>query len=151
ALAVYPNLPFFVTTAQQGAPWCVNTAPLAAVRPPFPSITYDDALPAASETNNSSRCPNAKPNGVPPADAVETAVDAIPSGPTAYRSILLVAFSVTTSRVPSGVNATSAGPTAVPDSARVEPGIGVSAPSAPTLKPLMLPSPPALSTYNTLS
>src|SRR5439155_3143534 len=69
-LPVKPKRPFAVTTAQQGAPRCVGTAPLTRVTLPLASSTYDEAEPAASDTNKSLRWPKAKPNGVLPAEAV---------------------------------------------------------------------------------
>ena len=50
---------------------------------------------------------------------------------------MLEAFSVTTSRLPSGENETCAGPGAPAPSGRVEPAIGVSE-SLSTEKPVML-------------
>src|SRR2546430_17130048 len=48
------------------------------------------------------------------------------------------------------MNATCAGPTAAPESTRLEPRIAASTPSAPTVKPLILPSPPPFNTYSKL-
>src|SRR5438552_1850513 len=149
-LPVKPKRPSAVTTAQQGAPRWVDTAPLTSVTVPLASSTYDEAEPGASDTNSAWRWPKANPNGVAPAEAVVVGPLATPLASTAYRSSRLVFFSVTTRRLPSGLNCTSAGPTFEPERARVAPAIGVSAPLDPSVKPEMLPLPPAFSTYSTL-
>src|SRR5205807_237551 len=149
-LPVKPKRPSAVTTAQHGAPWCVETAPLTSAGVPLASSTYDDAEPAASDTNRSLRRPKANPNGVPPAEAVVVGPEAAPLASTAYTSSRLVFFSVTTRCLPSGLNCTSAGPTVEPDRGRVAPAIGVRSPLVPSVKPEMLPLPPAFNTYSTL-
>ena len=154
ALAEYAKRPFLVTPTQQGAPWCVATAPLTSVTRPLEPRVYDDALPvAASETISSFRNPNANPNGLMPAPAGAWGVGplATPSGPTAYTSMRFVFFSVTTSHRPSGLNVTWAGSAAAPLSGRVDPGMDASAPSDPTVNPLTFPLPPPLRTYTRLS
>src|SRR6266566_4425029 len=85
-LPVKPRRPSLVTTAQHGAPWCVSTALLTTARsPPLPRM-YDDAEPgaAASDTSSTSCWPNAKPNGVPPAEVNEVRAPAAPFASTAY-------------------------------------------------------------------
>jgi hypothetical protein len=61
-------------------------------------------------------------------------------------SIVFDAFSVTTTRSPRGVNATSTGPAAPADSDRVEPSER-RWPWRPTAKPLTFATPPVFSTY----
>src|SRR2546428_7958514 len=100
--------------------------------------------------NRSLRWPNANPNGVPPAEAVVVGPEALPFASTLYTSSRLVVFSVTTRWRPSGLNDTCAGPTFEPESGWVEPAIGVSPPLLSTVKPLILPLPPAFSTYSSL-
>ena len=108
AFAVYAKRPSVVTTSQHGAPWCVATAPLITCAPDA-SIAYDDAEPAASETNARPRPSNAKPNGVAPADGLETPGCATPPL-TAKVSSVLVPFSVTTSCEPSARTRPAPGP-----------------------------------------
>src|SRR5207237_9482519 len=105
-----------------------------------------DADPDASDTNSALRWPNANPNGVAPADAADVRAPAAPFSPTTYTSSRFVVFSVTTSRRPSGLNDTCAGPTFVPESGRMASEIGARSPLALTVNPLMLPSPPVFST-----
>src|SRR6266550_5678161 len=145
-LPVKPMRPSLVTTAQHGAPWCVSTAPLTSETPPVASSSYDEADPAASDTNSSSRWPKENPNGVPPAEGVVVGPLATPFASTAYTSSWLVFFSVTTRRRPSGLNDTCAGPTFEPERGRVAPAIAVRAPLVPSARPEMLPVPPAFKT-----
>ena len=67
------------------------------------------APPNASETKSWRFPLNAKPNGVLPAETFTVAVPSVPSLFTGNTSIRSVARSVTTSRFPSGLNATCAG------------------------------------------
>src|SRR5437764_3122977 len=114
---------------------------------PSAATPYEEAEPPASDVSTSPRLSKSKPNGVLPADALTIGAPAIPSSLTAYVSIVLEVFSVTTSVFPFGENATSAGPALPAPSGRVEPARGASS-SWWTVKPVMLPLPPALSTYS---
>src|SRR3954469_1264476 len=78
AFAVNAKRPFGVTTSQHGAAWFVTTGPLTRCAPAL-STVYDDAEPAASDTNARPCVSNAKPNGVTPADGVEIPASARPS------------------------------------------------------------------------
>jgi hypothetical protein len=84
------------------------------------------------------RLSKATPKGVAPLDAETTGAPTRPSSPTGYTSIVLDAFSVTTSELSSGENCTSAGPELPAPS-------GVSE-SRPTRSPVTFPAPPALTT-----
>ena len=118
------------------------TAPLIRCAPES-STAYEEAEPAASETKARPRWSKVKPNGVAPADALETGVPARPWLSTAYVSSVCVPFSVTTSWEPCGEKAICAG--LLPSSGWVEPASGVTfAPS--TTKPVIEPDPPALRT-----
>ena len=71
---VYVWRPFLVTTTQHAAVSVVFTLAETGVTVPLPAREYDDialasgAPPNASDTIRSPRRPNAKPNGVMPAD-----------------------------------------------------------------------------------
>src|SRR5947208_1833984 len=110
---------------------------------------YDDAEPLAFDTSKLPRLSKSNPNGVAPTEAYTRGVPARPSGPTAYVSIVCEPFSVTTSVSPPGENDTCAGVELPVPSGCVELASGVRE-SAPTVKPVMLPAPPALSTYSDL-
>src|SRR2546428_5401965 len=100
--------------------------------------------------NRSLRWPNANPNGVPPAEGVGVGPEALPFASLLYTSSRLVVFSVTTRWRPLGLTVAVAGPTFEPESGWVEPAIRVSPPLLSTVKPLILPLPPAFSTYSSL-
>src|SRR3954471_12150391 len=138
AFAVYANFPFLLVTSQHGAPWNVGTAPLITCAPEA-STAYDDAEPAASDTNSRPVLSNAKPNGVAPADALDTPGCAIPST-TANVSIDCVPFSVTTSSSPDGENATCAG---------FAPTSGCVARGVPDVVSPLIVAEPMLRTYKT--
>src|SRR2546430_1770354 len=121
-LPVKPKRPSAVTTAQQGAPRWVDTAPLTSVTVPLASSTQDEAEPVASDTNSSWRWPKANPNGVAPAEAVVLGPLATPLASTAYRSSRLVFFSVTTRRVSAGVDFPPARPPVEPERGPGAPG-----------------------------
>src|SRR3954465_4531916 len=112
--------PPLLVTSQHGAPWCVATAGLIGEIAPSFATSYDDAPPDASETRRLPRLSKSKPNGVAPADGAVLGGPAVP-GSTTYVSIVCEAFSVTASTLPSGENATSAGPAVPAPSGRVEP------------------------------
>src|SRR3954468_8691895 len=137
AFAVNAKRPFGVTASQHGAAWPVATGPVIRWAPAL-STVYDDAEPAASDTNARPWLSNAKPNGVAPADAVETPGCARPSR-TAYTSSVLVVFSVTMSCLPSLENATCAGP--LPSRGCVEPAIGFTLPLPSIENPVICDEP----------
>src|SRR5438046_9658896 len=110
-------------------------------RPPGPT-SYDEAEPVALETSASPCLSQSKPNGVPPAEANAAGVLTLPSPSTAYVSIELELFSVTTSVLQCGENEPSAGADAPTPSGSREPAIGAR-PWSYVEKPPMLPAPPA--------
>jgi hypothetical protein len=87
----------------------------------------------------------AKPNGVTPEEGVTVGPEGMPSFLTEYVSIILVAFSVTTKDLPSGLKEICAGPGAAPTllllHERVDPANAVNLPNESTVKPEILPLP----------
>src|SRR5262245_12275512 len=93
-------------------------APLMTSRPPS-ETAYDDAdespsTPAAASDTISRPLEHPKPNGVKPLDGVTTRLPGRPSDLTRNVEIRFARFSVTTSRSPSGVKLTCAGPPMAP-------------------------------------
>ena len=85
------------------------------------------------------------PYGVAPEAAMVAGPSAMPSAPTAYVLMEFVPRSVTTSVLPSGLNAICAGSAESALSGRVESSSGAM-PPASSVKPLMFGVPPAFST-----
>src|SRR5204863_323016 len=106
--------------------------------PPSRSLAPEDAAsdqPAASETKARPAASNANPNGVPPADELDTPACARPSWSTVKVSIVDESFSVTAMAPPPGENATCAG--FVPRRGCVEPSMAATRPTPSALKPVI--------------
>ena len=126
-----------MTTVQHAEGWPVAAPPVIVVTLPSRPTWYDDAPlgAAAFDTTIRSCFAKANPNGVLPADVNQAGAAASPSLSTTKVVIRFVAFSVTTSTSPFGLNCTCAGLVCAALSGRVEPASGRRSPSASTVRP----------------